>query len=91
MKRLNNVWEKICDEATLIQAIENAAKGKRKYAKVRRILKEKEKYAKQLSKTLSNGKFKPSPYRVDVMKTEYGKVRKFSSCHFIPTATCSMD
>lgn len=84
MKRLNHVWENFCDEATLRQAIENAAKGKRRYAKVRRILKEKDKFARELSKTLSRGKFKPSPYRVDVMKTEYGKLREIFKLPFYP-------
>lgn len=84
MKRLKNVWERFCDEATLSHAIENAAKGKLRYAKVRRILKSKDKYAQQLSKTLIRGKFIPSPYRIDVMKTEYGKMREIFKLPFYP-------
>ena len=35
MKRLNNVWSTFSDEETLLTAIRTAAKGKRKYRKVR--------------------------------------------------------
>lgn len=84
MKRVNNVWERFSDEATLSEAIRNAAKGKRRYAKVRRILNNKEKYARILSEILRDGKFKPSPYKVEEMKTEYGKVREIFKLPFYP-------
>lgn len=84
MNRINNVWEKLCDENLLLRAIFNAAKGKKKYRNVRRILAEPEKYAKILSDMLSEGRFKPSPYRVDIMKTEYGKEREIFKLPFFP-------
>lgn len=84
MNRINNVWEKLCDENLLLRAIFNAAKGKKKYRNVRRILAEPEKYAKILSDMLREGRFKPSPYRVDIMKTEYGKEREIFKLPFFP-------
>lgn len=84
MNRINNVWEKLCDENLLLKAIFNAAKGKKKYRNVRRILAEPEKYAKILSDMLREGRFKPSPYRVDIMKTEYGKEREIFKLPFFP-------
>ena len=84
MNRINNVWEKLCDENLLLTAIFNAAKGKKKYRNVRRVLAEPEKYARMLSDMLSEGHFKPSPYRVDIMKTEYGKEREIFKLPFYP-------
>lgn len=84
MNRINNVWEKLCDENLLLRAIFNAAKGKKKYRNVRRILAEPEKNAKILSDMLREGRFNPSPYRVDIMKTEYGKEREIFKLPFFP-------
>ncbi len=84
MNRINNVWEKLCDENLLLTAIFNAAKGKKKYRNVRRVLAEPEKYARMLRDMLSKGHFKPSPYRVDIMKTEYGKEREIFKLPFYP-------
>ncbi len=84
MNRINNVWEKLCDENLLLIAIFNAAKGKKKYRNVRRVLAEPEKYARMLRDMLSKGHFKPSPYRVDIMKTEYGKEREIFKLPFYP-------
>lgn len=84
MNRLNNVWEKLCDEQLLLTAIQNAAKGKRKYRNVRRILAAPEKYARRLSEMLKEGRFRPSPYKVDIMKTEYGKLREIFKLPFYP-------
>lgn len=38
MHREWNVWPKFVDKATIKEAIINAAKGKRKYRKVRKVL-----------------------------------------------------
>lgn len=84
MKRLSNVWEQLCDETTLLQAIITASKGKRKYSHVRQILKKPEQYAHELSLMLKEGRFKPSEYKVDLMKTEYGKVREIFKLPFYP-------
>lgn len=84
MKRLKNVWSKICDESLLKDAILNASKGKMKYRKVRRKVKRVNIYAKKLSDMLASGKFAPSPYKVDKIKTEYGKEREIFKLPFYP-------
>lgn len=84
MKRLKNVWGKICDERTLKEAILNAAKGKMKYRTVRRRVKSVEKYAKALGEMLESGAFTPSPYKTDIVKTEYGKEREIFKLPFYP-------
>lgn len=84
MKKLNNVWEKFCDVNTILRSINNAAKRKRKYRHVRTILADQQKYAEELSETLSEGRFSPSPYSVDIRKTEYGKVREIFKLPFYP-------
>lgn len=84
MKKLNNVWEKFCDPDNISRAISNAAKGKRKYRNVKQVLDGKAKRAKELSKLLKEGLFSPSPYKVDIRKTEYGKVREIFKLPFFP-------
>lgn len=84
MKRINNVWEQLCDERTLYTAILNAAKGKKKYRHVRIILSDIDRYAKELSDMLKDGRFVPSEYKVDMMKTEYGKMREIFKLPFYP-------
>ncbi len=84
MKRIGNIWDTFCDEATLLQAINNAAKGKRKYRHVREILEEIESFARELSLLLKQREFTPSPYKVDLMKTEYGKMREIFKLPFYP-------
>ena len=84
MKRLNNVWSKFSDEENLLTAIKEASKGKRKYRRIRRVLKKQKKFARSLSEMLNSGAFKPSPYKVDKIKTEYGKVREIFKLPFYP-------
>ena len=38
MKRIGNVWDDFCSVDLIKTAIMNAAKGKRKYRKVRKVL-----------------------------------------------------
>lgn len=84
MKRAKHVWEQFCDKNQLLTAIDNAAKHKRKYRHVRTILADPDKYAQELSDLLREGKFEPSPYKVDIRKTEYGKVREIFKLPFYP-------
>lgn len=84
MKKVNNVWEKFCDAETISQSIDNAAKRKKKYRHVRVILADKDRYAQELSDILKSGQFTPSPYSVDIRKTEYGKVREIFKLPFYP-------
>ena len=68
MKRIGNVWDDFCSVDLIKTAIRNAAKGKRKYRKVRKVLANIDDYAEQLHKLLVNEMFTPSPYTCDIMK-----------------------
>jgi hypothetical protein len=50
MKRIGNVWDDFCSVDLIKTAIRNAAKGKRKYRKVRKVLANIDDYAEQLHK-----------------------------------------
>ena len=84
MKTEKNVWDKFCDKETIKEAILNASKGKRKYRKVRRVLKNIDLYAERLSKMLKEGMFVPSPYETEDKMTEYGKMREIFKLPFYP-------
>jgi hypothetical protein len=87
MKRIGNVWDDFCSVDLIKTAIRNAAKGKRKYRKVRKVLANIDDYAEQLHKLLVDEMFSPSPYTCDIMKTE--KRGRFSSSLSFPTVWCS--
>lgn len=84
MKRVGNIWDRLCSIEVLTEAMYNAAKGKHKYRQVSRMMKTPVKYAEQLRKMLLNGEFKPSEYKVDIVKTEYGKEREIFKLPFFP-------
>lgn len=84
MKTLNNVWDTFCSKETCKEAIRNAAKNKRKYRKVRRILKKLDEKAETLSTMMREGTFVPSPYVTETMKTEYGKEREIFKLPYYP-------
>lgn len=84
MKRIGNVWDDFCSVDLIKTAIRNAAKGKRKYRKVRKVLANIDDYAEQLHKLLVDEMFSPSPYTCDIMKTEYGKEREIFKLPFFP-------
>lgn len=83
MERVKNVWDEFCSEDLLKQAIKNAAKGKLKYAHVRRTLLKIDKYTKKLSQNLKEGKFDPALYERKLIKT-YGKEREIFKLPFYP-------
>ena len=62
----------------------NAAKGKKKYKEVMNIMKNVEYYVDKLHDMLVNDTFVPSPYRVDLKRTEYGKEREIFKLPFYP-------
>lgn len=84
MKTVNNVFEYMCSPAVIREAIENAAKGKHKYKEVKKVLRNIDWYINDLRDQLLNNKFVPSPYNVDIRKTEYGKVREIFKLPFYP-------
>ena len=51
----------MCSTENIRQAIKNAAKGKTKYRKVRKVLRNLDKYADELHKLVTEDKFVPSP------------------------------
>jgi len=64
MKRVGFLWENIVDIDTILVAMQCAAKGKTKRGDVKRVLKEKEKYAKKIQEMLVSWSFEPTPYKV---------------------------
>lgn len=60
MKRINFVFNKICDIDNIIEAIYNSSGGKTHREDVQRILANPEKYAKKIQQKLLKGEFKPS-------------------------------
>ena len=84
MKRVGNIWDKLCSEEVLREAMNNAAKGKNRYRQVRYIMKHQDEYVKKLREMLINDTFVPSEYKIDIIKTEYGKEREIFKLPFYP-------
>lgn len=84
MKVIKEIWDYMTDEQTIREAILNAAKDKMKYRKVRYVVNNIDRKAHELSVMLKDGTFRPSEYHVDIMKTEYGKVREIYKLPFYP-------
>ena len=83
MKRVGNIFDWMCSEEVLKEAILNASKGKTKYGTVKNIVDNVDKYAKRLSKILLEGTFKPSPYTTEIIMSE-GKQRLIKKLPFYP-------
>ena len=64
MKRLGNIFDKICTMENLREAHENARKGKRKYGGVKMVDRDPEKYLKQIQDMLVNKTYEVSPYTI---------------------------
>lgn len=91
MKREGDVWSKFVDKATIREAILNAAKGKKKYRKVRKVLANLDKSVDLLHEMLTSGAFSPSPYTTSIIKTEYGKEREIFKLPFFPDRAVQHD
>lgn len=83
MKRVGNIFDWMCSEEVLKEAIFNASKGKTKYGTVKNIVDNVDKYAKRLSKMLLEGTFKPTPYIAETIMSE-GKQRLIKKLPFYP-------
>lgn len=70
MKRIDNIFEKMCQVDTLKQAIINASFGKRKYSHVSKVLNNIDYYTNKLSEILKNETFVPSEYKTEIIHTE---------------------
>lgn len=83
MKRIGNLYEKICDIENLKKAHKNAKKGKGWYKEVREIDKNPEKYLKELQESLLNHTYHTSEYEV-FYKKEGKKTRKIYKLPYYP-------
>lgn len=84
MKRFGNLWDKMCSEEVLLEAMDNAAKGKMKYRAVAEKMRDPMKYVRELRQMLLNDEFTPSEYKADIIKSEYGKVREIFKLPYYP-------
>lgn len=85
MKRKGNLYDKMCDKQLVITAIENASHGKRHHSHVRRILREKDRYAEKILQMLQTESFEPSPYIPATIKEgSWRKQREISKPRFYP-------
>ena len=64
MKRLGNIYDRLCSMENLHAAHINAQKGKRHYQEVIRINENPDRHLKKLHNTIVNGQFRNSPYHV---------------------------
>ena len=62
MKRQGYIYEKIYDINNILNALNKASKKKRKRKDVKKILENKEYYAKEIQAMLVNHTYKPNPY-----------------------------
>lgn len=68
MKRVGNIFEKICDIENIYTAIRNAARGKKHRKTVAYVLDNQEKAARLIQEMLVNKTYKPKPYRTFEIK-----------------------
>lgn len=85
MKRKGNLYPIVCDEETIRRAIVLASKGKRRRSDVKKILDNKDYYARKLHVILKEERFIPSDYRLDtVMDGPMRKQRQIFKPDFYP-------
>ena len=82
MKRLGNVWDAITDKDNLRLAFQKAAKGRRKYAVVRRVEKKLDKFIDRLHDMLVSGNYKTGRYKSKIVYEP--KRRTIHSLPFFP-------
>ena len=83
MKRVGNLYHKICDIENIKLAHKNARKGKTHYTEVKEIDNNLDYYCELLQKTLQNNTFKNSPYEI-FTKKDKGKVRTIYKLPYFP-------
>lgn len=84
MKRVGNLFEKICSYENLKNALNNAAKGKEHYTEVKMIRKDEDAYLLYIQYMLENDTYSinESDYKVEYI-TEHGKERKIMKLSFL--------
>lgn len=85
MKRIGNIYQKICKISNIILAIEKASLGKRNHKYVKEVLSNREFYAEQVQKILLNRSYEPTkPIKKTIQDNSSGKVRKIYKPNFFP-------
>ncbi len=83
MKRIGNLYEKVCSRENIEKALYNAMKNKSNYQDVKKIKKNPEKYIDILEELLKNKKFVNGEYKV--IKKQCGKkIREIHKLPFFP-------
>ena len=85
MKRVGNLFEKICSYENLEAAFNNASQGKGHYEEVKRFKKEKENYLLYIQHLLQTDSYQitENDYKTEIIN-ENGKERKIMKLSFIP-------
>ena len=83
MKRVNGLFKKMVEKNNILMALENAKKGKRHYAEVKKIESNPDKYVHDLQQMLLNKTFKTSNYET-LQKVSGGKIREIHKLPFYP-------
>ena len=83
MKRVGNLYHKICDIENIKLAHKNARKGKTHYTEVKEVDDNLDHYCELLQKILQNNTFKNSPYEV-FTKKDKGKERTIYKLPYFP-------
>ena len=85
MKRIGNLYDKICQEDNIRLAIRNASKGKRHRRQVRRVLEQEDRAVEQIIATLRSGSYTPRPARTKIIRDgAAGKEREITIPAFYP-------
>ncbi len=84
MKRIGNLFEKICETENLIKAIENATKGKRNRKLYKRVYEQRELWAVKLQKELINKTIRLHNPVTFSLTQKNGKVREISKPFLYP-------
>ena len=83
MKRIGYLFEKLIDKDNLRLALKNASKGKSKYAIVKRIEKNPERYVEKLYSLLITNTYESAGYKSKFI-FDKGKIREIKKTRFFP-------
>ena len=83
MKRYGNLYEQICSMENIIEAHNNAKKGKMHYQEVQKVEASRDRYLQQLRTQLLTKTFKTSKYHI-FTKTDSGKPRTIYRLPYFP-------
>lgn len=83
MKRVGNLFGQIIDVKNILAAHNNAKKGKRNYAEVKRFEERPYHYARNIRRSLINKSYIPSPY-VSMHISDRGKPREILKTSYYP-------